>query len=282
VNLFTPEAMQRVFFETPEIKDVVVEWWHAKDRTHGFEADGFLAQLDLNGIDKIVIPAIEMWSFQTKQHMYAITVDEIAAVAEAAPDRIFGVAGINPHRGMKGVRELEEAVTQRGFVGGHVHAYGYGLPLNAREWFPFYAKCAELGVPVMMQVGHSAELMPSAVGRPILVDDIALYFPELKIVCTHTGWPWVEELIALAWKHPNVYIATTAHAPRYWDEKLVRFADSRGKDKVLFGTNWPVVTHDRALKEIPQLGFREESLRKLMRENALAVFGLDRKGARDE
>jgi predicted TIM-barrel fold metal-dependent hydrolase len=86
------------------------------------------------------------------------------------------------------------------------------------------------------------------------------------------GWPWVEELIALAWKHPNVYVATTAHAPKYWDPKFVKFANSRGKDKVLFGTDWPVVNHERSMRELKDLGLKPEVMQKLLRDNALNVF----------
>ena len=95
-------------------------------------------------------------------------------------------------------------------------------PDQRAEWWPFYTKCAELDVPVVFQVGHSAEFMPSACGKPILLDDIAIWFPELKLVGGHTGWPWTEELISMAWKHPNVYIACSGHAPKYWDPKLVQ------------------------------------------------------------
>ena len=155
---------------------------------------------------------------------------------------------------MAGVRHLERAVTEYGFKGAHVHPFGWGLPLNSREWWPFYTKCAELDVPVLFQAGHSAEFMPSACGKPILLDDIAIWFPELDLVGAHTGWPWVEELIAMAWKHPNVYIATSGHAPKYWDPKLVRFlnARNRGIGKVMWGTDYPLIDARREPGQIDQ------------------------------
>lgn len=271
VNLFTPAACQRVYFETPEMKDVV-EWWGIQDIARGMDVESFLKILDAQNVDKVIIPSTKMWAYQRHAWCYSIEVEEVAEAAQQAPDRIFGAFGVNPWEGMTGVRKLEQAVTEHGFVGAHVHPYGWGLPVNAADWYPFYAKCAELEVPVMMQVGHSAEFMPNKTGQPLLVDDIALYFPELKIVCCHMGWPWVEELIALAWKHPNVYVATTAHAPKYWDPKFIRFANSRGKDKVLFGTDWPVINHERARRELLELGLKPEALRKLLHDNAAAVF----------
>lgn len=172
------------------------------------------------------------------------------------------------------MRELERTVKDYGFIGAHLHAYGFGIPINHRMFYPFYAKCVELDVPVMMQVGHSAESMPSSTSRPILIDDFALDFPELRIVGTHTGWPWVEELIAMAWKHPNVYISTTAHLPRYWDPSLVRFINTRGRDKVIWGTDFPVTFPKENLKQVEELNLKEEAKIKFLRENAIKVFKL--------
>ncbi len=175
---------------------------------------------------------------------------------------------------MNGVRELEAAVKEHGFKGAHVHAYGFGIPINDAMFYPFYAKCAELGVPVEIQVGHAANLMPSAMGRPILLDDIALYFPELKIVALHTGWPWVEELIALGVKHRNLFVGATGHAPKYWDASLVRYINSRGQDKVLFGTDFPLLLHKEALRQVEALDLRPGPKAKLLRDNAMRVFNL--------
>jgi hypothetical protein len=271
VNLFTPAACHRVYYETEEMQGLV-EWWHIEEIAKGQDTAAFVKTLDAVGVDKVIIPSTKMRSHRKRQMMYSIEVEEIAAVSAQAPDRIYGAFGIDPYQIMDGVRGLEASVRDHGFVAAHVHPYGFALPVNSREWYPFYAKCVELEIPVLIQVGHSAEFMPSAVGQPILIDDIALDFPELTIVACHMGWPWVEELIALGWKHPNVYIATTAHAPRYWDQKFVQFANSRGKDKVVFGSDWPVLTHERCAREIAELGMREESLDKLLRTNALRIF----------
>ncbi len=276
-NLYTPDACRRVYVETKEMANLT-KWWGIEEEAKGFTTDAFLERLDHDHIEKILIPSTKMWSHKYHEICYYISVDEVVAVTREAPGRIYGLVGADPFARMDGVREVEHAIKDLGFVGMHVHPYGYALPVNAPDWFPFYAKCAELGVPVVVQVGHSAEAMPSAVARPILMDDVALYFPELTIVLSHMGWPWVEETIALAWKHPNVYIGTTAHAPKYWDKSFVHFANSRGRNKVLFGTDWPVVGHGRARKEIDDLNFRDEVKPLLLRENALKVFRLDDPG----
>jgi len=114
--------------------------------------------------------------------------------------------------------------------------------------------------------------MPSALGRPILLDDVALELPELRIVAAHTGWPWVEELTALAWKHRNLYIGTSAHHPRYWDRNLVAFANTRGRGKVLFGTDWPVLDYADAIAAVKALGLKPEAEELLLSGAARKVF----------
>ncbi|MBW1708005.1 MAG: amidohydrolase family protein [Deltaproteobacteria bacterium] len=108
-----------------------------------------------------------------------------------------------------------------------------------------------------------------------MLDDIALYFPELRIVGGHTGWPWVEEMIAMAWKHPNVYIGTSMHLPKYWDTSLMSFLNSsRGIGKVLFGTDYPGLLHSEALKQVKELNLREKAEEYLLRKAAIEVFKL--------
>jgi predicted TIM-barrel fold metal-dependent hydrolase len=270
-NIFTPEGMKKYYVKSPELKEVV-DRWKLGERTKGYSVDDFLKILDESQVEKIIIPALKIKSFVKQELIKDMGIEEIHEICAENPDRLKGMMGINPFRRMDGVRELERAVKEYGFVGAHIHSYGFGIPINDAMYYPFFAKCVELDIPIMIQVGHSAEYMPSKLGRPILLDDIALYFPELRIIAAHTGWPWVEELIALAWKHPNVFIATTAHAPKYWDRSLVSFINSRGKNKVLYGTDFPVLNHAESLAQIEELKLREESRSKLLRENAMKVF----------
>ena len=270
VNLFTPEGIRACFAEREELR-MVFRWWGLEDRLKGYSPKEFLGLMDEAGVETVLVPAAKMRSFRTQALIWDVAVRE---VIETAPDRFGGLYGINPWTCMEGPRELEDAVRRSGFVGAHLHPYGFGLPLNDAAYYPFYAKCVEIDVPLVVQVGHSAEFMPTALGRPLLLDDVALYFPALRIVAAHTGWPWVEELIALAWKHPNVYIGTSAHAPRYWDPALVRFLGSRGAGKVLFGTDYPVLQHGPALAQVEALGLRDDAKAWLLRETARKVFKL--------
>jgi uncharacterized protein len=136
-----------------------------------------------------------------------------------------------------------------------------------------YAKCVELGIPVGLQVGHSAEVLPSEVGRPYYVDDVAMEFPTLKINLSHTGWPWTAELISMCWRHPNVYGDISAYFPKTLDAELVQFLNSsRGRNKIMFGTNG--LDPARCLREIGELPISEKSRERLLTVNALEFLGL--------
>lgn len=213
---------------------------------------------------------------------YQISYESVADVVKKYPKRFRGMAGIDPTEGMEGVRKLEYAVRELGFVGAHLYPHWFELPPHHRKYYPFYAKCVELGVPIQIQVGHcliySKDRPLKSVGRPIYLDTIACDFPELKLVGIHTGWPWVEEMISVAWKHPNVYIGSDAYAPKHWKPEFIQFINSWGQDKVLFGTDFPIIDFERATKEVNELGLRPEAKEKLMWKNAARLYGF---GAKD-
>ena len=268
-NLFTPEGLRKAFEEPKEVADVV-KWWGLKFKS--YQPAEFVAHLDEAGVAAVMVPAAKMNSWQTQQLIWNLSEEEVLAACDAAPGRVYGLVGIDPREGMEGVRRLERWGRDPHFVGAHLHPYGFGLEVNHRRYYPFYAKCIELDLPLVVQIGHSAEHMPSALGRPILLDDVALELPELRIVAAHTGWPWVEELTALAWKHRNLYIGTSAHHPRYWDRNLVAFANTRGRGKVLFGTDWPVLDYADAIAAVKALGLKPEAEELLLSGAARKVF----------
>ena len=273
-NHFTPDNLKRNFLNNPAEVETF-ERAGLMDNLRGHDPADFLKYLDEAGVDKVMISAIQVWSTFEQRMSVQTAPEEVFEAAKAAPDRILGLFGINPMRRMDGVAELERAVREMGFKGAHIHPHGYDMPPDHAYYFPYYAKCNELGVPVVISMGHTLDKLPIEAGRPIHLDKIALYFPDLKIVCTHTGWPWVEEAIAVASKHPNVYIGTSAYAPKYWPPELVRFIDSWGRNKVMWGTDYPVIMHARSLREIEELGLREQSKQNLLRGTAVRVFRLD-------
>jgi uncharacterized protein len=153
-----------------------------------------------------------------------------------------------------------------------MHPHGFGLSPAAADWFPFYAKCAELDIPVFSLVGHAAEEMPSEPGRPLNLEQVALYFPELRIVGV-SGWPWVDEMISMAWKFKNVFYGTSQYSPRHWTPELKAFARTRGRGKMLFGTGFPVLDHAEALAQIGELGLSEDARSAILEGTARKVFG---------
>ena len=120
---------------------------------------------------------------------------------------------------------------------------------------------------------RQVQFVPSV--RRILLDGIACDFPELKLIGIHVGIPWTDEMIAMAWKHENVYIGSDAHSPKYWPEAFVKYIDSYGQDKVMFGTDFPVLGFKRTMDEVLALKLRPDPLRKFLRDNALRVYKLE-------
>jgi predicted TIM-barrel fold metal-dependent hydrolase len=273
-NLFTREGME-IYFNS-EAQSVAAQIFGKDDMydpDKGMDADAFVEMMDTHGVDKVLVPALKFGALEGGMQI-DVPHELVADVASEYPDRIKGLAGINPREGMDGVARLEEYVEDQGFVGALLEPYGWNRPINHRQYYPFYAKCAELGIPVVMQVGHSAMKMPSKMGKPLLLDDIAIDFPNLDIVAGHTGWPWSSELEALVWKHSNLYLGATAHAPKYWDDNIVDFIRTRGRDKAVFGTDYPVLEYEETFEQIDELGFSDEVERKLLVENARELFDL--------
>ncbi|RME64054.1 MAG: amidohydrolase, partial [Alphaproteobacteria bacterium] len=194
------------------------------------------------------------------------------------PDRFYGLAGIDPYDGMNGVRALEDAVKNMGFIGAHLYPHWFELPPNHAKYYPFYAKCIELDVPIQMQVGqsliYSKQHRCRSVGRPITLDDIACDLPELKLIGSHVGIPWADEMIAMAWKHENIFICTDAHSPKYWPASVVHYINSYGQDKVIFGTDFPVLDFARTRAEIDAFDLKPEAKRKFLRDNAKRIYGI--------
>jgi len=202
--------------------------------------------------------------------------DEVAANVAAHPDRLVGIASANLYRPMEAVRELRRCVKELGFKGLRIVPWLWNLPPNDRRYYPLYAECCELGVPFCTQVGHTGPLCPSEPGRPIpYLDEVLLEFPELTVVGGHIGYPWLDEVISLARKYPNFYVDTSAYTAKRYPTALVEYVQGRGRSKVMFGTNYPMIAPDQALAELAALGLDDETTRLFLGENAVTVFGLE-------
>ncbi len=200
--------------------------------------------------------------------------DEVAEFVGRYPERLRGLAGADLRRPMEAVRDLRRRVDQ-GFVGLRLVPWLWEAPPTDRRYYPLFAACVDLDVPFCTQVGHTGPLRPSETGRPIpYIDQVAIDFPELTIVCGHIGYPWTTEMIAVADKHPNVHIDTSAYSVSRYPPELVDYLRGRGRTKVLFGTNYPMLTAARALAGLDRLGLDEETTDLFLAGNARRVFGL--------
>ena len=277
VNLFTPQEVE--LGQTGLDEDFKKQVRMPAEMRDGVTIPDYIKKMDQAGIERSLLIAVRAGDIRVPES-FEIPYERVYDVCRQNPDRFSGLAGVDPFRGMEGLNDLETAVKEYGFVGAHLYPHWCELPPNHRKYYPYYAKCCELGIPIMMQVGHNLiysknRRLPS-VGKPIYLDQVAIDFPELKLIGIHIGIPWTEEMISMCWKHENVYTAGDAYAPKYWPEAFIHYANSYGKHKVMFGTDWPVIDPIRAIDEFNNLNFKDSSKELVLRENAVRVFSLDK------
>jgi predicted TIM-barrel fold metal-dependent hydrolase len=200
---------------------------------------------------------------------------EVQGAIDASPGRFAGLASADLSKPMEAVRELRRAVRDLGFKGLRVVPWLWGLPPNDRRYYPLFAECCELDVPFCTQVGHTGPLRTSETGRPIpYLEYVALDFPELKIVCGHIGVPWMNEMLSLLHKFPNVFVDTSAYTVRRFPPELVEYMTGKGRSRVLFGTNYPMLTPAKCLEAGESLRLDEEASYAFLSGNAVRVFNL--------
>ncbi len=241
----------------------------------GYEdGEALIAAMDAAGVQAVLATDLLAWSYKRQTRFAADMTGRIAELSRRYPGRIYGLADYDPFNIRASLEKLEHDVKVNNFKGVYVHIYGYDIGLDHRKMYPLYAKCEELGVPVSMQTGHVLEAMPSEHGRPMQLDRIACDFPDLVMIGTHTGYPWVDELLAVATKWPNVYVNISAWMPKYFGPSLVRFIRGRSTHrKVLFGTNG--LDWARYLREFDRLEIPEDRARAILIDNPRRVHGLD-------
>jgi uncharacterized protein len=229
-----------------------------------------VGMMDNAGVDRVMLCA---WH---RPGTWVISNDTIAQFVRQFPQRFVGVAAVNLEKPVEAVHELKRAVTELDFKALRVVPWLWNRPPNDKLYFPLYVACIELDIAFCTQVGHTGPLMPSETGRPVpYLDEVALTFPELRIVAGHIGHPWTDEMIGVAWKHENVFIDTSAHAPRYYPPQLVHYLKTYGQDKVLFGTNFPQLSWENCVQQVQAMNLPEEIQLKFLGENARRVFQLD-------
>lgn len=250
------------------IFDSLWRWTKGDRPTEEIPVAATIAAMDEAGVNRSLISA---W---VAPRNVMISNDEVAAFVAEYPDRLTGVGSVDISRPMAAVREVRRCTEELGFKAIRVLPWLWEAPPVDRRFYPVYTACCDLGVPFCTQIGHTGPLMPSEVGRPIYLDQVALDFPELTIVAGHIGYPWTEEAVAVATKHENVYIDTSAYTVRRYPKILVGYLKSNGRKKVLFGTNYPMISPAQALADIDSLELDQETRKLFLAANAQRVFKL--------
>ena len=240
---------------------------HGARLRSGIPLETLIDEMDANGVTRAMCSAGPL-----------IPNDDVVAAVTRYPDRLIGVASVNPWSDdgvMPAVHELRRLVGEYGFKGLKLEPFILDkLPTEA-QWYPLYAACADLDVTLQIQVGGTGpSTYTSETGRPGHIDRIAIDFPELRIVAGHIGWPWTEEMVAIAAKHPNVYIDTSAHLPKYYPPQFTHFLRTYGRRKCIWASDWPILTFEAAMDGLAALELSPEVSRLFLHDNAVTAFAL--------
>ncbi|MDE0390603.1 MAG: amidohydrolase family protein [Rhodospirillales bacterium] len=250
------------------IFDSLRRWSRKEAPTEELPVAATIRAMDEAGVAKALISA---W---VAPRNVMISNDEVAGFVGEYPDRLVGIGSVDISRPMRAVAEIRRCVEELGFKGIRVLPWLWELPPTDRLFYPVYTACCDLDVPFCTQIGHTGPLMGSEVGRPIYLDRVALDFPELVIVAGHIGYPWTDEAVAVATKHVNVYIDTSAWTVRRYPRQLVDWLRGTGARRVLFGSNYPMIAPAKALDGLDDLGLSQETRALFLGGNAQRVYGL--------
>jgi predicted TIM-barrel fold metal-dependent hydrolase len=222
-----------------------------------------LRQMDEAGVERAILT------------MDAGNPEPVHAIARAFPGRFITSAVIDPTTGMAALRLLETLVTRYDLRLARIVPFLINRPPNDKVYYPVYAKCIELDLPISINTGIPGPPMPAEPQRPLYLDEVCLFYPELKLIMAHGADPWWGEAIRLLLKYPNLYLMTSAYAPKYLPAELIHFMNTRGAHKVLFASDHPVLSFERCLREAAELPLRDGVLSRYLRENALQLFRWD-------
>lgn len=193
------------------------------------------------------------------------------------PDRFFGSYEVNPNLGMEGVRDLQRMVEELGVKAASAFPSGCcpQVPINDKRFYPIYAKCVELDIPICVCAGVPGPRLPMAPQEVALIDEVCWFFPELKFVTRHGCEPWADLAVKLMLKWPNLYYSTSAFAPKHYPKAIIDYANTRGAEKVMYAGYFPMgLSLERIFRDMKEVPFRDHVWPKFLRENAARVFKL--------
>ena len=231
--------------------------------------------------DYVLLTLREMDKYGIERAMVGMSATSSTAEAERAlrehPDRFFASCEVNPNLGMEGVRDLVRAYETFGIKAATAFPSGLcpQVPINDKKFYPLYAKCVELDIPICICAGVPGPRVPMMAQDVALLDEVCWFFPELKIVTRHGCEPWTDLAVKLMLKWPNLYYSTSAFAPRHYPKAIIDYANTRGSDKIMYAGYFPMgLTLERIFKEMPSVPFKDEVWPKFLRGNAMRVFKL--------
>jgi predicted TIM-barrel fold metal-dependent hydrolase len=275
---FPVEQLQ--YLEVFTKQSITTEQFAAYAQTLERTDEQIIEELDAAGIRRSLITGFDETSTCGVRF---VSNDAVAALSERHPDRFVPFAGADIMRGSDALAGFERWVTERGFRGLSLRPFMIGETANHRAYFPFYAKCVELGVPLSIHTSANwTRSRRSELGHPRFIDEVACQFPELRIIVSHGGYPWVLEACLIAWKHPNVYLELGAHRPKYFAapgagwEPLMRFGQTTIAEKVLYGTGAFLINRPYAqlCEEVRALPVAVPVLERWLWKNATELLGL--------
>jgi uncharacterized protein len=211
-----------------------------------------------------------------------LTNEEVAELAHQNGDVAIPFASINPHRGAEGVRQARRLITDYGVKGFKFHPTGQAFFPNDRLAYPLYEAIAEAKLPALFHTGQTGMGAGTRGGsglrlkysNPLYLDDVAADFPDMPIILAHPSFPWQEEALSVATHKPQVYIDLSGWSPKYFPPILVQYANTLLKDKILFGSDYPVIHPEKWIEEFDKLPIKPEVRPKIMKENAARLLQL--------
>ena len=211
-----------------------------------------------------------------------ITNEEIAELAHKHSDVAIPFASINPHRGADGVRAARRLISEYKVKGFKFHPSVQDFYPNDRMAYPLYEVIAEAKLPALFHTGQTGVGAGTRGGggirlkysNPMLLDDVAADFPDMPIILAHPSFPWQEEALSVATHKPQVYIDLSGWSPKYFPPILVQYANTLLKDKVLFGSDYPVMSPERWIADFEKLQVKPEVKPLIMKLNAARLLGI--------
>lgn len=271
-----PNTQPWIDCQGPYVRALAEYWdreWLAK------EEDDVIAEFTTAGVDAVLV-ALDL---ETTIDTPPCSNEYVTGMWKRHPDRVIQAWGaVDPFKGEVAIREAKEAIEVHGMLGFHFHPIMGHFAVNDREHYPLFEVINELKAPVMIDVGTTGmgAGIPGGMGakirhaHPAAIDELAADFPDLTIIAAHPGWPWVDEMTAVALHKGNVFWEMSGWAPKHFPPQLKIDMRARLQDKIMFGSDYPSLPYGRIFREWDELGYKPEVMEKIYHGNAERVLGL--------